>query len=105
MGRAEAASIRLNTAAADAALCLLNSGVREQEACKLEWDWEVQCAELGVSAFVVPAGRLVALGASLRNLDGNTPCKARRLERWSVPHAQVGSTRLPCSTPLKQGLA
>jgi hypothetical protein len=59
---------------------LLNSGVREQEACKLEWDWEAQCAELGVSAFVVPAG------ASLRNLDGNTPCKGRRLERWCAPH-------------------
>ncbi|MFC5303074.1 tyrosine-type recombinase/integrase [Azospira restricta] len=47
------------------ALFLLNSGAREQEPCKLQWDWEVPIPELGTSVFVVPAdfgGRSEAAG-------------------------------------------
>lgn len=40
---------------ASIALFLANSGAREQEACKLQWDWEVQIPELETSVFVVPA--------------------------------------------------
>lgn len=45
----------LDADAAEVALFLLNSGVREQEACKLEWDWEVRVPELDANVFVVPA--------------------------------------------------
>lgn len=41
--------------AADLALFMLNSGAREQEACKLEWDWDIAVPELDTSVFVVPA--------------------------------------------------
>lgn len=37
------------------ALFKVNSGTREQEVCKLEWDWEVDIPELGASVFVVPS--------------------------------------------------
>lgn len=40
---------------ANIALFLANSGAREQEACKLQWDWEVTIPELDTSVFVVPS--------------------------------------------------
>ncbi|NMG00977.1 hypothetical protein GPA27_26745 [Aromatoleum toluolicum] len=43
----------LDADAAGVALYLLNSRVREQEACKLEWDWEVRVPELDANVFVV----------------------------------------------------
>ncbi len=36
------------------ALFKVNTGTREQEVCKLEWDWEVRIPELGTSVFMVP---------------------------------------------------
>ena len=33
----------------------LNTGCREQEVCKLRWDWEVKVPELGASVFVIPS--------------------------------------------------
>jgi len=39
----------------DVMLFLANSGAREQEACKLRWEWECKLPELGTSVFVVPA--------------------------------------------------
>jgi integrase len=33
----------------------VNTGAREQEVCKLRWDWEVNIPELHTSIFVVPA--------------------------------------------------
>ena len=36
------------------ALFLVNTGVRDQVACQLRWDWEVVVPELGTSYFVVP---------------------------------------------------
>jgi integrase len=36
------------------ALFNVNSGAREQEVCKLRWDWEVKVPELGTSVFIVP---------------------------------------------------
>jgi integrase len=37
------------------ALFKVNTGCREQEVCKLRWEWESQVPELGVSVFIVPA--------------------------------------------------
>ena len=33
----------------------INTGTREQEVCKLKWDWEVQVPELNTSVFLIPA--------------------------------------------------
>lgn len=37
------------------ALFKVNTGCREQEVCKLRWDWEIQVPELGTSVFLIPA--------------------------------------------------
>ena len=36
------------------ALFKVNTGTREQEVCKLRWDWEIPVPELGTSVFLVP---------------------------------------------------
>lgn len=36
------------------ALFLVNTGVRDTEACSLRWDWEVHVPELATSVFIVP---------------------------------------------------
>jgi integrase len=36
------------------ALFKVNTGTREQEVCRLRWDWEVPVQELGRSVFVIP---------------------------------------------------
>jgi integrase len=40
------------------AMCLfkVNTGTREQEVCKLRWDWEYDVPELKLSLFIVPEG-------------------------------------------------
>lgn len=37
------------------ALFKVNTGLREQEACNLKWDWEIEIPELDTTLFVVPA--------------------------------------------------
>ena len=37
------------------ALFKVNTGTREQEVCKLRWDWEIAVPELGTSVFLIPA--------------------------------------------------
>jgi integrase len=37
------------------ALFNVNTGTREQEVCKLRWDWEVNVPELNTSVFIIPA--------------------------------------------------
>jgi len=37
------------------ALYKVNSGCREQEVCKLRWDWEIPVPELETSVFLIPA--------------------------------------------------
>jgi integrase len=47
------------------ALFKVNTGCREQEVCKLRWDWEIAVPELGASVFLIPAnfgGRHEAAG-------------------------------------------
>lgn len=34
----------------------VNTGCREQEVCKLRWDWEIPVPELGTSVFLIPSG-------------------------------------------------
>lgn len=36
------------------ALFNVNTGTREQEVCKLQWDWEVRVPEIDVSVFIAP---------------------------------------------------
>ena len=36
------------------ALFVLNTGVRDDAACSLRWDWEIKVPELGISMFEVP---------------------------------------------------
>jgi len=36
------------------ALFKVNTGCREQEVCRLRWDWEVEVPELGTSVFLIP---------------------------------------------------
>ncbi|HWM29702.1 MAG TPA: site-specific integrase [Woeseiaceae bacterium] len=36
------------------ALYKVNTGCREQEVCRLRWNWEVKVAELGTSLFILP---------------------------------------------------
>lgn len=38
------------------ALYKVNTGCREQEVCKLRWEWEIKVPELGSSVFLIPAG-------------------------------------------------
>jgi len=33
----------------------VNTGCREQEVCKLRWEWEIKVPELGASVFLIPA--------------------------------------------------
>jgi len=47
------------------ALFKVNTGTREQEVCKLRWDWEIYVPELETSVFLIPAsfgGRNASLG-------------------------------------------
>lgn len=37
------------------ALFKVNSGTREQEVCKLEWDWEIAVPELNSTVFLIPS--------------------------------------------------
>ncbi len=37
------------------ALFKVNTGCREQEVCKLRWDWEISVPELGASVFLIPS--------------------------------------------------
>ena len=40
------------------ALFKVNTGCREQEVCKLRWDWEVQVPEISTSVFIIPRERV-----------------------------------------------
>ncbi len=82
------------------ALYKVNTGSREQEVCKLRWEWEIAVPELGTSVFLIPAGfggrheksgvkngeeRLVVLNSVAKSvIDGQ-----RGLSReWVFPYGQ-----------------
>jgi len=39
----------------DMTLFQVNTGCREQEVCRLRWDWKIRVPELNTSAFIIPA--------------------------------------------------
>ena len=40
------------------ALFKVNTGLREQEVCGLQWDYEVKVPELDTSVFIIPAEQI-----------------------------------------------
>ncbi len=65
----------LSSHLADATLFTINTGLRDQEVCKLRWDWEVFVEDLGTSVFVLPepvtktqTERVVALNSVARSV-------------------------------------
>jgi integrase len=53
----------------------VKTGCREQEVCRLRWDWEVQVPELDTSVFILPGkvvknreDRLVVLNRTARSV-------------------------------------
>lgn len=88
------------------ALFKVNTGCREQEVCKLRWDWEISVPELGTSVFLIPADfggrhensgvknrdeRLVVLNTVARSIiDGQ-----RGISReWVFPYNGTGMHRM-----------
>lgn len=62
----------------DAALFGVNTGLRDQEICKLRWDWEIYVEDLGQSVFVLPSEitknnleRVVVLNQTAREAVGS----------------------------------
>ncbi len=88
------------------ALFKVNTGCREQEVCKLRWDWEISVPELGTSVFLIPADfggrhensgvknrdeRLVVLNSVAKSIiDGQ-----RGISReWVFPYNGTGMHRM-----------
>lgn len=55
-----------------ARMCLykVNTGCREQEACQLRRDWEIQVPELNTSVFIIP-GKKVKTGGPVGGIEPN----------------------------------
>lgn len=80
------------------ALFKVNTGAREQEVCKLRWDWEIRVPEIGASVFLVPenfGGRTERSGVKngeerlivLNRVAGNVIEKQRGLDPvWVFPY-------------------
>ena len=88
------------------ALFKVNTGCREQEVCKLRWEWEISVPELGTSVFLIPADfggrhensgvknrdeRLVVLNSVAKSIiDGQ-----RGISReWVFPYNGTGMHRM-----------
>jgi len=88
------------------ALFKVNTGCREQEVCKLRWDWEISVPELGTSVFLIPADfggrhensgvknrdeRLVVLNAVAKSIiDGQRGAS----REWVFPYNGTGMHRM-----------
>ena len=88
------------------AMFKVNTGCREQEVCKLRWDWEIYVPELDTSVFLIPAGfggrretsgvkngedRLVVLNGVARSVIE----KQRGLSKeWVFPYDGTGMHRM-----------
>lgn len=85
------------------ALFKVNTGCREQEVCKLRWDWEIPVPELGTSVFLIPAGfggrhekagvkngdeRLVVLNSVAKSIIDQQRSKSAE---WVFPYGQPDS--------------
>jgi integrase len=91
----------------DMTLFKVNAGCREQEVCRLRWDWEVKVPELITSVFIIPAytmehggndlqlmknkeDRLVALNSTVRRIIESRRAK---MKPTSLPTRPVRDTR------------
>lgn len=85
------------------ALFKVNTGCREQEVCKLRWDWEIPVPELNASVFLIPAGfggrhekagvkngdeRLVVLNGVAKSIIDQQRGKSAE---WVFPYGQPDS--------------
>jgi integrase len=80
------------------ALFKVNTGCREQEVCKLRWDWEISVPEIGARVFLIPAnfgGRHAAAGVKngderlvvLNSVAASVIEKQRGISKdWVFPH-------------------
>lgn len=62
------------------ALSKVNTGCREQEVCKLRWDWETRVPALNTSVFLMPAGfggRSVRKPGCAQRTSGRRPTRRR----------------------------
>jgi len=76
---------------ADAALFAVNTGCREQEICRLRWDWEQQIPDLGATVFVLPA--LVTKTSTERVVVLNSVAKRVVDSRREIPSEHVFTYR------------
>lgn len=88
------------------ALFKVNTGCREQEVCKLRWDWEISVPELGASVFLIPSdfgGRNERSGVKngderlvvLNNVAKSIIDKQRGLSKdWVFPYNGVAMHRM-----------
>jgi integrase len=88
------------------ALFKVNTGCREQEVCKLRWDWEISVPELGTSVFLIPAdfgGRHARSGVKngderlvvLNNVAKSIIEKQRGISReWVFPYNNTAMHRM-----------
>lgn len=88
------------------ALFKVNTGCREQEVCKLRWDWEIAVPELGTSVFLIPADfggrharsgvkngdeRLVVLNSVAKSIIEKQRCTSRE---WVFPYNGTAMHRM-----------
>ena len=73
---------------AQMALFAVNTGCRDQEICRLRWEWEVSVPQLGTSVFIIP-------GTRVKNGDERLVV-LNRVAR-SVVEERRGSARRTCS--------
>lgn len=75
------------------AMYKVNTGCREQEVCKLQWDWEVKVPELNTSVFIIPAnfgGRTENSGVK----NGEERLVVLNRVAMSIVNAQRGLSRV-----------
>jgi hypothetical protein len=61
------------------ALFKVNTGCREQEVCKLKWEWEVSVPEISSSVFIIPGSHVKNGHESMRS-EGTTSNSSLRIE-------------------------
>jgi integrase len=97
----------------------INTGCREQEVCRLRWDWEVEVPELNARGFYIPCEhvkngeeRLVVLNAIAKSVIENergkhgefvfsykgNPVTTLYNSAWKRVHEKVGLPQVPEGT-------
>ena len=98
---------------AQMALFKVNTGTREQEACNLRWDWEIQVPELDTPVFLIPRDivknkedRLVVLNRVAASVveaqRGRHHCRVftfrARTDRWNLQQRLETCSRSGCAS-------